>query len=101
MLPKNLFTWRGNKFFDSSTSLKKVGSSYFGVCGFLDFTERVAKSALDILYLNMIFLFCFPYQIFKFFAINFSYFVIRIFLNSSMAKSDNKIQAGTDKKDKI
>ena len=59
-----------------------------------------AQSAWDIPYLNRKF-FLFRYQIFKsyfFFVINFSYFVIRFLLNSSVVKSDNKIGMVNDKK---
>ena len=52
-----------------------------------------AESTWDIPYLNRK-VFLFHYQILKsyFFVINFSYFVIRFLLNSSVVKSDNKIE---------
>ena len=58
-----------------------------------------AESAWDIPYLNRK-IFLFHYQIFKsyFFVINFSYFVIRYFLNSSVVKSDNEIGKVDNKK---
>ena len=58
--------------------------------------QSVAESAWDIPYLNRK-IFLFHYQIFKS-VINFSYFVIRYLLNSSIVKSDNKIGKNNDKK---
>ena len=54
---------------------------------------------LDIPYLNIP-MYAVCYQIFKsdFFVINFSYFVIRFLLNSSIVKSDNEIGNVNDKK---
>ena len=66
------------------------------------FTKSVptalAKSAWDIRYLNRK-IFLFQYQIFNhiFFVINFSYFVIRFLLDSSIVKSDNEIGKLNDK----
>ena len=53
--------------------------------------QTQAQSAWDIPYLNRK-IFLFHYQIFKsdfFFVINFSYFIIRFLLNSSIVKSDS------------
>ena len=58
-----------------------------------------AESAWDIPYLNRK-IFLFHYLIFQsdFFVINFSYFIIRFLLNSSIVKSDNEIGKVNDKR---
>ena len=58
----------------------------------------MAKSAWNILFLNRKF-FLYSYQIF--FVINFSYFIIRFLLNSSIVKSDNERGKVNDKKNLI
>ena len=64
------------------------------------FEKTLAESAWDIPYLKIE---KFPYFVIKslnqiFSAYNFSYFVIRFLLNSSIVKSDNKIGKVYDKK---
>ena len=67
-----------------------------------DFLDSWAQYAWDIPYLNRK-MFLFRYQIFKsyFSVVNFSYFVIRFLLNSSIVKSDNEIGKVNDKKNLI
>ena len=62
----------------------------------------MVESAWDIPYPNRK-IFLFRYQIFisYFFFINFSYFIIRFLLKSSMVKSDNEIGKVNDKKNMI
>ena len=58
-----------------------------------------AESAWDIPHLNKkIFLFRYQISLSELFVINFSYFVIRLLLNSSIVKSDNEIRKLNDKK---
>ena len=66
----------------------------------LKFQNSILVQSVCKYFFSFFKIFLFRYQIFKsyFFVINFSYFIIRFLLNSSIVKSDNEIGKVNDKK---